>query len=139
MTKKELQNLRIGDIVVISIHGNNKGKRGTVDDIIRYECGGVVYLTPLDCEFTFYNPKTRCKDKNGLYQFRHESIQLDKPIVKKEFYMVPMLGKKPITWSADNFTSKELIVIDRFIKELIENASDVTLNDILIIDEDETF
>jgi len=142
MNQKELKNLKVGNIVVITTHGGNQGKRGMVTEILRDMWGeSNVYLQPLDGEFTFYNPKTRRKNKHGFYAFAHQTFQLipsiDEPI--KEFYMTPMLGNKPITWPANNYTPKELVTLKRFIKDLNEKASGIQFNGISILDEDDIF
>lgn len=139
MNKEELKNLRIGDIVIVSGHGNNKGKRGIVNDIVRFGGErGETYLNPLDGEFTFYNQNTRRRNKDGLYGFAHQTIQLysTKEAPKKEFYITGRFLEKGITWSANSFTSKDLVVLNRFIKELNENALGLEIS---ILDEDDIF
>ena len=86
MDKKEHKNLKVGDIVVISGQGYNKGKRGIVSSIqIIYDNRSEVYLKPLDGEFIFYNKNIRTKNKDGLYGFSSTTIQFytqkEKPLL----------------------------------------------------------
>jgi hypothetical protein len=81
MTKKEFQQLRIGDYVQVTTHGQNKGKIGVVDDIVRWFGGGSIFLKPYNCEFGFTEKYVR-RTKNGVTSFHHENVRY--------------LGKSPI-------------------------------------------
>jgi hypothetical protein len=72
MTRQEFENLKAGDVVVITQHGKNRGRQGTVSEI----SNGTVYLTPLNCEFEFSNKNSwrLHRRKEGLYGFGYESI-----------------------------------------------------------------
>jgi hypothetical protein len=135
MTKDEFLNLRIGDTVVITNHGKNKGKMGIVDDIIR---GGVfglgcAYLEPFECEFEFSN-SLRPKNKEGLYGWNHHGINYPKSPVSKDFYIEAMYTRDGVSWAANNFTLSELIVIERFLKEFNEHATGLVVDSLAILD-----
>jgi hypothetical protein len=139
MNKKEFENLKIGDIVEITSHGKNRGKKGLVSDIKRNITygGGKVFLAPIDCEFEFYKTRRTKLNEFGLSEWKHESINYPKPQTNKHFYVGTMFGEKGISWPAKNFTSKELDVIDRFLKEFNERASGCCVDCIVILDDDE--
>jgi len=75
MTKQELLNLRIGNKVVITNHGKNKGKMGIVNDIIRGPFGaGMVYIEPIDCKFEFTHKNYHTTNDEGYYAWNYYSI-----------------------------------------------------------------
>ncbi len=144
MTRHEFYKLQIGEYVEITQHGQNKGKIGKVvkmrDRGLGY--GGRIYVAPYNCDFGFSN-KRRQLDGGGAYAFNHESIRRlgELPIISpksdKLFYVAAMYGEDGIEWSTTNFTEEELKTIDRFLKELNEHASKVTIDCIVIMDEDD--
>lgn len=56
---------------------------------------------------------------------------------KKEFVTIPMYGKDPIYWSAENYTDEELKTIDRFLDELNEHCVGIEIDTIVIMDSDD--
>jgi len=143
MRKEEVLDLRIGNIVVVSSkNSKNLGKRGTVRDIIRFDGSANILVEPIDCQFEFSKGQEPFT-KNGAYKYSHYALQLDdkplkeptKPIVNKEFYASSKFGKAGLHWSTSSFTSKELNVVDRFLKELNKMTSfGFPIEDITIID-----
>lgn len=87
MQYKTADRLEIGDVVVIASSGSNYGKRGTVSEIKRYDCGKVcrIYLTPIDCEFTFdFIYSANCRNKDGLIGYHPYYLSLpNRPLNKK--------------------------------------------------------
>lgn len=72
MNKVELSNIKIGDTVVITQHGKNQGKKGSVVSVN----DRTVYLIPVDCEFEFTNNsawRLHRRDE-GIYGFSYVSI-----------------------------------------------------------------
>ena len=135
MDKKQFNNLRIGDTVIVTIHGQNKGKIGVVEDIVRFGGYGTAYLRPVGCEFGFSNP--RKKNKDSLYGFTNSSIQIIKPGEKKKFYVAEMFGGEGRSWSADNFNTRELKIIERFLEEFNERSSPLFVESIHIFEDDD--
>lgn len=134
MTGKELQDLRIGDIVIISTHGQNKGKRGQVDDIIR----GSAYLRPLDGEFTFYNQSSRTKNENGLYRFAHETIQVyprkEKPLALQIYRFIVGIGYGDENWISVICTNEDdafKMIYQDVLKHVCEEDITITFKDII--------
>lgn len=138
MTQSEFWNLEVGDIVIVTAHGRNKGKKGEVAEISRSTHGrGPIYLKPLDGEFEFYSPRTRNINKDGLFAFSYETIALAEKRPKKEFYIGVMFGESGPSWPADNFTHTELKVIERFLKEFNEHAEGLSIDCVAILDADD--
>ena len=82
MNREEFKKLRIGDYVQVTQHGQNKGKIGIVEDILRGPFKSrSVYLKPYECEFSFINKSSR-RQKDGLTSFSYVSLRY--------------LGKSPI-------------------------------------------
>ena len=132
MTKNELKNLKIGDRVVITTHGKNQGKMGIVNGV--YDWGA--YLEPFQCEFEFSKSTHKLTDENGNYGFNVGSIAYPKKQIKKEFYVCTMFAGDEVSWSANNFTEKELDIIERFLSELNGRIEGKCIDGISIIDED---
>jgi hypothetical protein len=124
MNKNEASKLKIGDTVVITQHGKNKGKKGIVREIH----GSTAYLEPFECEFEFVNDSSwRLHSREGLYGYNTVSINYPKEPSNKEFQVALMYKNDEISWSTDNFTSNELKIIDRFLKEVDEHIKDEEL------------
>lgn len=137
MKKEEFTNLKVGEKVVLINHGKNKGKMGIVKEIIRDNYGsGSAYLEPVDCEFEVkYSRKT---NKDGLYGWNQYGIGYPKRLSdERKFYIASLYGKHSISWSTENFTSKELITIDRFLKELNNRIDGVSIESIVITDKED--
>lgn len=122
MTKNEFTNITIGDKIVINTHGKNMGKMGIVREIRCNNDGPlIVYLEPIDCTFEFCHDYRRWQNKDGLYGWNRYGIGYPKKPVNKEF-CVSVINEKEddevICWPAENFTSKELESVKRFLKEL---------------------
>lgn len=140
MIKQEFKNLKIGDIVVITAHGKNKGKTGIVSEIYRDTLfgTGIAYLKPFKCEFGSSNKNAWRNKKPGLYGFSYVSIDcLDRKKSDKIFCVDDMYGNNSASWPTNNFTEQDLKVIDRFLQELNEHASGMTIDGIAILDNEE--
>lgn len=72
MTRHEFKSIKIGDTVMITQHGKNRGKLGTVKNIHGY----TLYLSPLDCEFEFTDKNYwgSWRFRNGLCGFNYVSL-----------------------------------------------------------------
>lgn len=137
MTKYEFKNLNEGDMVRIISNGQNRGKMGIVRELHRdWLDGGRVSLEPVNCEFGFSKSVKRRTNKDGLYGWNHENIGYPITDSKKEFYVAVMYGEKGVSWQATNFNTKELVVIERFLEELNEHVSSMTIDAIVIMDAD---
>jgi hypothetical protein len=146
MRKEEFGNVKVGDVVTIIVHGKNKGKQGIVSEISHKSPSkvGKVYLTPLNCTFDFCDVERKAVNKDWLFgwELRHvaypeKAEKYLKPHKDKSFYVGVMFGDEGLSWPADNFTPKELEVIERFLEELNDNASGLTIDEIAIMDEEE--
>ena len=85
MNKKELQNLRIGDVVVISAkNSKNNGKRGTVIDIVRQYDKGNITVRPLDCVFVMATRGYQKIAEDGNLWWSHYALQLDGKEIKEK-------------------------------------------------------
>jgi len=137
MTKNEFNNLRIGDTVVVTNHGRNKGKMGTVRDIVRHDINeGAIYIEPIDCEFGFAN-SYRKPNKEGCWSWSRQSIGLPKKNSKdKIFYIVEAHGGDGVSWSTKNFTEAELKVIERFLEEVEEKPDGMCMEEIVVMDDE---
>jgi hypothetical protein len=136
MTREEFGKVQIGDMVVITVHGQNYGKKGIVFDMHRDKNFGTgwVYLEPYECEFTFSNPRKTNKD--GFYIFRHPFIGYPKKETEgKTFCISQMDNMNLIEWPTTNFTDSELKVIDRFLEELNKHIDNVFVDKVTIFDE----
>lgn len=125
--KSEFKNLQIGDVVIITSHGKNRGKMGIVREIRRRpQYGGIAYLEPLNCEFEFSNIQTRQQNKDGFYWWQHTNIRYPEKDSKKKFY-VSVFFETAVSWPTTNFNQKELAVIERYLKELTEHTKNSVL------------
>jgi hypothetical protein len=139
MTRYEFNQVKLGDIVEISMHGFNKGKKGIIRDIKRDPDGDtrLVYLEPLECEFVFGKGTIKpLRMKDGLYPWNNRGINYLKQPHGKTFYIAEMFGAEGVSWSAENFTETELKVIDRFLTELDDHICGRTVESIVILNED---
>ena len=137
MLKSEFNNLRMGDTVVITNHGRNKGKMGIVKNIVRHDVNeGTIYIEPIDCDFSFTN-SYRKPNKEGLYSWSRQSIGLLKKPHNKKFYVEQMFGEDSVSWSADNFTLDDLLIIDRFLNKFNEKADGLTIDSVAILNDNE--
>jgi ribosomal protein L24 len=76
MNRTEFYDLEIGDMVVVTIQGKNKGKLGIVREIIREGLpSDGAYIEPFQCEFEYANASTlKSKCKDGLHHYNHRAI-----------------------------------------------------------------
>lgn len=127
MTRNEFHNIKIGDELVITTHGRNKGKRGIVREIKRDNDGPcIVYLEPVDCVFEFCSDYGRWRIKGNLYGWNSYGISYPKKLISKEFNVCLINEKEDdevICWTAEKFTLKELEIVDKFLKELNEHVN----------------
>lgn len=138
MNVADFSNLKVGDVVIITAPGANKGKQGIVSEIEKVSRLGIAYLKPLNCEFEFPDgANLEARFKNGLYGwYRHWIAQLPKPKVDKLFYISRMYGEEGIEWSTENFNERELKVVEKFLKELNEHIAGIEVDAIAILDND---
>lgn len=126
MTRNEFRNIKIGEEIIITTHGKNKGKKGIVKEIRRDKDGPcIIYLEPVDCVFEFCPDYKRWQNNDGLYGWNSYGIKYPKKQINKEFYVSVINEKEDdevICWPAENFTSKELEVVTRFLKEMNEHV-----------------
>lgn len=137
MNREQFNNLRIGDIVSVTVQGNNKGKKGVVEDIIRSPYY-TVYLKCLNEDFEFYDKKAKDRrSKNGAYAFNYCSLQIasDKDHGKR-FYIVEMFGGRGVAWSADEYTLKEISLIERFLKDFNKKVHGLSIEEVVILEKD---
>lgn len=135
MTNEEFRNLKIGDVVELINHGQNKGKKGIVRDIKRDAFGtGIAYLEPLDCEFLI--TKYRRSNSDGFYGWNKFGIGYPKKEHNREFYISETFGGDGVSWPANNFTLEELKTIERFLKEFKEKVEGLSLEEIEILYKD---
>lgn len=134
MTKNEFNNLTIGDKVVITTHGKNRGKIGIVREIEKSEFGqDLAYLEPFECAFEFCNDR-KLHNTEGLFGWNSMGINYIKRPSVKEFHVAGISILNSVSWPVNNFTPKELNVIDRFLKELKEHTDKVLIDSVSILD-----
>lgn len=81
MNQKEFKKLKVGDIVVITVHGMNNGKKGVVREI----AGRTVYLEPHKCVFEFSSShRWRFNRKPGLYGYNYISLAMSSVLDDEE-------------------------------------------------------
>jgi hypothetical protein len=122
MTKKEFRNLKVGEKVVITVHGRNQGKIGIVKYIGRDQFGlGLAYLEPFECEFEMY-PQRGLRNADGLCGWNHYGIAyLKKGLVDEEELRNWSLELKFVGSNEELEEIKE--EIKRIVKEIAPKAN----------------
>lgn len=148
MKKEDLKNLKIGDVVSVLARGRNYEKRGIVTEIcIDWLDKGLIYLSPLECEFEFGKEHTLTKKeiKTNTYAYKHSALKIDNKESKKLVIPKPVLQIYRFnvrTWFnyhtvisviSDNEVDAREAVHANIIKFSAEEDNNIRLKDVLPI------
>ena len=122
MTYSEFLETKVGDEVIIRGNTSYRGARAIIiEPCIKHMSDDI-------------NVRIKGTNVEKEYFYKNVSVVGFKEC-KKEFKISKLVGKDDIFWSTENFSPRELDVIDRFLKEVNRRAHGVTVKSINLIGE----